>query len=385
MANTAIMFVQLQHYGQIANASLGVDSSEWANADQVFHVFELFFSAIFLVEFLVRVYVYRCAFFNEAFNILDAIVVPLTAVNTFVIPSLEMTFSNVSFVRLIRVFRVVRAFRVVRTMGRFKELRLLMHTMIASVLALFWSLLIMFIFQLMTAILLCQTLHDFIVDATEELEMRVWVNQYYGDGLKAFYTVFELTFSGCWPNYARPVVEGVHPFYGVVFATYVMAVVFAMTRIVSAMFLKETLQQASNVTEMMVKEKANDTKAVMANFRALFMAADKDGDGQLSRAELTRVLGFEKVKLWLAKLGVDASDPDALFNLIDVDGNGSISSETFLTCVKQLKGEARAQDLIPVVHDCKQILIHCKALREDHRKLSILLKHQEQDLSIDEP
>merc|ERR1712127_765440 len=98
-------------------------------------------------------------------------------------------------------------------MGRFKELRLLMHTIVSSFFALFWSMLVMFIFMLMTAILLCQTLHDFIVDPTEELEMRLWVNQYYGDGLKALYTVFEMTFSGCWPNYVRPVIEQVHPLY----------------------------------------------------------------------------------------------------------------------------------------------------------------------------
>merc|ERR1712060_68056 len=148
-----------------------------------------------------------------------------------------------------------------------------MHTIVASVLALFWSMLIMFIFQLMTAILLCQTLRDFIVDPTAEMEMRLWANQHYGDGLKALYTVFELTFSGCWPNYARPVIERVHPLY----------VIFAMTRIVSAMFLKETLQQASHAAEMMVKEKAHDTKVIMANLRALFMAADTNRDGQLTQ------------------------------------------------------------------------------------------------------
>merc|ERR1712032_1327183 len=155
--------------------------------------------------------------------------------------------------------------------------------------------------------------------------------------------------------------------------------VFAMTRIVSAMFLKETLQQASHAAEMMVKEKALDTRVIMADLRALFMAADTDGDGQLTQDELTRVLSFEKVRLWLGKLGVDANDPEALFELLDVNGDGSISSEAFVTCVKRLKGEARAQDLIPVVHDCKQILHHCKALREDNKNLSILLKQKEQE------
>merc|ERR550532_1616252 len=265
ITNTITMFVQLQFHGQAANASLGLEYSDWKFATLVFQGFEFFFSAIFLVEFLLRVYVYRCGFFLEAFNVLDAIIVPLTALDTFVISNLEMTFSNVSFIRLIRMFRVVRAFRVMRTMGHFKELRLLMHTIVASVLALFWSMLIMFIFQLMTAILLCQTLHDFIVDPTAELEMRLWANQHYGDGLKSLYTVFELTFSGCWPNYARPVIEQVHPFYVIIFAVYVTAVVFAMTRIVSAMFLKETLQQASHAAEMMVKEKALDTRVIMAD------------------------------------------------------------------------------------------------------------------------
>jgi len=259
--------------------------------------------------------------------------------------------------------RVVRAVRMIRTMGYFKELRILLNTIVASCMAVCWGMLLLFIFQMMAAILLCQTLHDFIVDETAEFESREWINRKYGDGAKALWTVFEITFSGGWPGFVTPVIEKVSPLYALVFVPYVVVVVFAVIRIVSALFLKETLAQASQEAEQMVRERMKDIEHTLHKLNALFQAADTSGDGQLCMDELKALVEHDKVKLLLGKLGVDAGDSEALFHVLDDDGNGHIPREQFISGIKKVKGEARSMDLIPVANHTKHILKHVEAIQ----------------------
>ena len=75
--------------------------------------------------------------------------------------------------------------------------------------------------------------------------LLLWVNRKYGTGSKALYTVFEITFSGCWPNYVSPVVMDASPWFAAFFIVYITFVVFFLIRIISALFLKETLAHAA--------------------------------------------------------------------------------------------------------------------------------------------
>ena len=50
--------------------------------------------------------------------------------------------------------------------------------------------------------------------------------------------MFEITHSGSWPAVVRPIVEKVNAWYAVLFLTYITLVVFAVIRIVTALFLK---------------------------------------------------------------------------------------------------------------------------------------------------
>jgi len=51
--------------------------------------------------------------------------------------------------------------------------------------------------------------------------------------------MFEITHSGSWPAVVRPIVERVNAWYAVLFLTYITLVVFAVIRIVTALFLKD--------------------------------------------------------------------------------------------------------------------------------------------------
>jgi len=68
------------------------------------------------------------------------------------------------------------------------------------------------------------------------------------------------------------------------------------------------------------------------------------------------------VRLWLSEFGIDSSDAQMLFELLDHDGNGSIMHEEFVQGLTKLKEEARSQDLVPMITIVKRILVQSKEI-----------------------
>jgi len=362
--------VQLQYMGNLANASLGLaPPGDWPRADMIMSLLELIFTIIFCVDLLLQLIAFRLQYFNSSFNILDAVIVVVTSLEVFVLTPLAARVGNVAVVRLLRMAKFARAFKAARTFKSFEGLRVLVATMCFSFGSTFWSLVILFVFQIMGSIFMCQSLHDFVVDDSKDPALRAWVNGMYGDGINSFWTIFELTFSGCWPNYARRIIEEVNSLYSLFYFLYVYIVVFVATRIVAALFMKETLSQYSADAEMMVKERGKKSAWIKRTLYNLFDEADTDDDGFLSTDELHAFLSHNKVQLWLKELGVDASDQDTFIDLLD-DGEDKVNRDAFVCGISRLRGEARSQDLVQVFNDVKRIYGHVKVLSQSMNRIA---------------
>merc|ERR1711956_23549 len=129
-----------------------------------------------------------------------------------------------------------------------------------------------------------------VIDETKDFATRSWVNTMYGSGHRALYTIFEMTFSGCWPNYVRRVIEEVNHFYAIFFVLYIAVIFFGMIRVISALFLKETLAQASHDTETMVLERQRRGQKLRRELEDLFDEADLAGDGSMALEEWDALL-----------------------------------------------------------------------------------------------
>lgn len=102
-----------------------------------------------------------------------------------------------------------------------------MGTCVASIGALFWSMVLLMVLKVGFALVFCQALQPVILDPNTVESTRLEVNRLYGSFLKALYTMFEITHSGSWPAVVRPIVEKVNAWYAVLFLTYITLVVFA--------------------------------------------------------------------------------------------------------------------------------------------------------------
>ena len=142
----------------------------------------------------------------------------------------------------------------------------------------------------------CIAAAGFIMDDSHDMATRLEMNNLYGNFLKAFYTLFEITHSGSWPSKVRPVIEKVNPWYAVLFCSYIALVVFAVIRIVTALFLQETLSNAANDADMLLENSRRLAKDYQDKLEELFRAADNDGDGSLTPDEFVDALSIPGVQ-----------------------------------------------------------------------------------------
>jgi len=361
--NVLVMFVQLEYEGYLADVVLGQDvKGKWPGAKMVFQVFEHFFNIVFILELAFRLAILRLAYFKEKANILDGTVVVVTTFNTYILAQLNLQGpQNLTFFRMIRFVRIFKALRVVRAMHLFQQLRVLMRAIAVSLLSLLWSLIILLILQVMSAMFLCQTLNEFIVNEEKEFKHRQWANRYYGSSSKALYTMFEVTFSGGWPTYVRPVVEDVNPLLVIFFVIYVAGVVFAIIRIITALFLKETMQVAADDAHRVIQERMEERRAYVEKLRELFLEVDPTGDGIITLQDFEAILRNPLAQGLLRSLDLGMHDIQCLFNMID-DGDGKITYDEFLHGTMRWKVQARSQDVVAVLHDSEKILNQCHKL-----------------------
>eukprot|EP00931_Biecheleriopsis_adriatica_P075427 TRINITY_DN49292_c0_g1_i1.p1 TRINITY_DN49292_c0_g1~~TRINITY_DN49292_c0_g1_i1.p1 ORF type:complete len:588 (-),score=116.96 TRINITY_DN49292_c0_g1_i1:39-1772(-) len=362
-SNLIVMIIQAEVMGQLADDSFTAGFRRDDLGLSVFSHLEYAFWAVYLLDLLLRVYILRKEwYFQEKqgymyANIFDGVLVTVSTFELLILPnflSTNVEDRNTIIIKILKLTRLSRGLRVIRTVKLFRQLKILLHTCVASIGALFWSLMLLLLLKMTCALVLCQSLFSFIVDDSNDRDARVWVNNMYGSFFKSMYTMFEITYSGGWPNYARPVIEMVNPWYWTVFVLYVVLVIFAVIRIISALFLKETLSCASNDAELALDERRRAAENYKMKLEELFGAADLDGDGCITQEEFNTALGNKQIQHYLSVLEIQVQDVDPLFALLD-DGDQNVTIEEFVNGITHIRGNARALDVIMLKHDITSI------------------------------
>eukprot|EP00929_Paragymnodinium_shiwhaense_P030342 TRINITY_DN17219_c0_g1_i1.p1 TRINITY_DN17219_c0_g1~~TRINITY_DN17219_c0_g1_i1.p1 ORF type:complete len:744 (+),score=147.40 TRINITY_DN17219_c0_g1_i1:92-2323(+) len=357
--NVILMFVQLEYLGHEAAYQIGIreQMDSWRGATKTFWICENFFNVCFVLELLLRTYAVGRQYFKSVANVFDVFVVCTTCVDAWILTPFvpQGKAVNANFARVARLAKLMKALRAFRVAALFSELRVLITTLAASVMALSWSAVLLGLIIIASGILMAQLCVDLVTDDQYPYEMRAWIYNYYGTAARACYTMFEATLSGCWPNYARPLIDGVSPWFGCFWVLYALAVVFAVVRIISALFLSNTMKISAEDEEMMVSSKWKEKQRYLGKLCRFFKEADLDGNGMLDREEFDLMVSNPSIASWLTILGLEMHEVASLFNVLD-DGDGLISYQEFVGGCMRLKGNARAIDSVLIMHEQFKIL-----------------------------
>eukprot|EP00913_Durusdinium_trenchii_P035650 g33360.t1 len=249
------------------------------------------------------------AAWNDAVHIFRAL--DVTFVIVFTIEWIEASRSVV-ILRLMRALKSLRAIRMVRSLRFFRGLRVLVRACQCFLPSLCWSMVLLGVFMTMGALMMGNLLQAFILDEALPETERYFLWERYGTAYRATYTLFEITFAGNWPVNVRPVLENASQAFVVFFVLYITVVVFAVIRVISAVFLKDTFDAAQNDAEQLV------------------------------------------VAAYFQTLDLDVHEGRALFHLLD-NGDGEVTLDEFIDGIMRCKGHARAIDQVAMHADLKQL------------------------------
>mmetsp|Transcript_19625 Transcript_19625/g.45690 ORF Transcript_19625/g.45690 Transcript_19625/m.45690 type:complete len:695 (+) Transcript_19625:176-2260(+) len=387
LANVFAMVVRLELEGLLAGEELGEISPVGISQGTLdaMNAMEIFFTMWFTVELLLRYWALGCHVFHDSIGLFDAIVVFATLVD-FVMNEVFglVEGTNLTSARMLRLLKVLKFFRTFKAASAFTELRILLRTVLRSTMALMWTMVVLTMIILASSNLVAQLLQGYISDVSNPHDLRVWVFQMYGTASRAAYTMLEATLSGAWPTYARRLVVEVNPLWSIFWIFYVFAIIFAVIRVMGALFLAASLKAASEDDDMQALRRVRDSKAWKRKLRRVFFPNYESGGSSsrlgllnggaagrkkkptmpmphISRGHLLSVLAHDSCRSKLEIYGFEPVEFRMLFDLL-ADEEEKVDTNAFFHAALRLKGGVKAIDVIEILQEVEII----KQLLENH-------------------
>lgn len=352
LLNMCCMCAQLQWQGCETEYRLGLreDDGQWPEANATFEFVERIFNAFYLFEVLLRVSLLWKTHFSDILNIIDTCVVIVCVTEDFVLkPFNVMQLPQLVYLRAVRTIRIFRTIKVLRFMKRLDNLRLLLKVLAWTLDDLMWGMLLLAAIIVCGGMLMVTLVQPFSGDENLDYARRKWTFERFGSSSRACYSLFEATFSGTWTQSARVLILDIHELFAFFWIPYVCIVNFGILKVVSAMFLKQTMAAAHADAEMLAADTMKRKKMFAEKLHNIFSMADKSGDGCLSTDEFKSMLHNPEVLHNFEQLELPLEDVSTLF-LILSDDDGIADYAEFLAGAMRMQGGAQNLDVITITH-----------------------------------
>eukprot|EP00434_Breviolum_minutum_P030506 symbB.v1.2.026978.t1/scaffold2687.1/size73039/8 len=325
------------------------DADILLNGANICRELDMAFCFIFMVEVAFRIYIERWNFPKEIANWIDTVLAIVGLVDIIIF--FQAAEEEAAFLKGLKALRSIRLLRYFRFID---GIRLLFQACQAFLPSLFWSMILLAVFMFVAALTISHLLQGFIDDPSQILEDRIWIWEHYGTAYRSAYTIYECTFAGNWPTYARPVLTKVSHWFSIFFMTYITLIAFALIRVITAVILKDTLDAAQSDAEHQVIERLQKKAEYVEKLEKVFTKLDESGEGLITEAHLNQMLLDPKVKAYFQTLDVDVHEGTALFHILD-NGDGEVTLDEFINGILRCKGPARAIDQLAMHADVRQL------------------------------
>jgi len=209
-----------------------------AEYGSILQIANLIFISIYVIEMILKLIVYRGAYFRDGWNIFDFCIV---------ITSLVPTGGIFSGVRILRIFRILRALRVLRLVSGIKKLRQIVMAIIKSLPGVGWTFLLMILLYYVFAIVGIELFAHSFPDN-------------FGDMFIAFKTLFELTTLEGWQDIVFPITDA-NPTAWIYFLIFIVFSSFILLNVVIGIVIDTMDEMSQQDTEAERIEAVREAKA----------------------------------------------------------------------------------------------------------------------------
>jgi hypothetical protein len=257
----------------------------------------------------------------------------------------------ISSLRILRVFRIVRITRALRMFHLFDALKVIVDFLTQSLYPAIWASSFFMLFIYIFAVLVLQmamTMNNGDIGVTDGMQ------HWFGNLGRACLTLFECAVGGTeWEQVASTLNTDVSPTMRIFFIIYVTVSMFVTVNLMLSVFM-----------EMIVRRLREDLDPDLARrVDAVFRGVQ----GELTWAEFSAQLETPAIRDYLKSIDVypDPQNAKAIFEIIDVDGGGTLSSEELIDGALRLQGPGRALESAMILKATSQIIETTSQILED--------------------
>jgi len=322
----------------------------------IYRAFELFFCVIFTTELVLRVYVFKLAFFWKRdlgllWNYFDLLVVGAQLIQEIIelmkFSSDDNNAGHLRLLRILRVLRIVRIFRLVRVLHLISELRTIVSSIIGSFRSLFWVVILLLLMMYIVGVWFLQSVTDHFIARLESdtdgegitySPGEMSLKEHFDSLASTILSLWQALSGGVdWSDVGDPLMNEIDWFLGLAFAAFIAFSLLALMNVVTGVFVQTALHSAEREEENFLTDQ----------IIALFHKCKSDGNwGCISEQDLDdRLADPDMAKEW-KNINVTADEAKYVFALLDVDESGEVQFEEFLSACLRLRGNAKSLDML---------------------------------------
>lgn len=297
--------------------------------------FEICFTAIFMIELILRFMCHNWTLIADFANAADAGLVLLSCFSIIVKLAGMSGFSYVKKVLVLRTLRLMRLGRAVKQYEMFQDMWQLMKGIQDSIETLFWTYVMIFVVCFFFAIL-----------ATELIGQgsHPMARERFGTMAKSMTTLFQIMTLDSWTGIVRPIAAE-EPWVIWFFVFFISIGTFVLMNLIVAVIVENAFDTGNMEQAEQAQKAAEKRDKELMELKEMFRMLDKDESGSLTKMELIKASRERKVIQKLQSLDLMPKDLIAAWEILD-DGDGELSVDEFVDGFRKLKGEAKAKDII---------------------------------------
>lgn len=321
----------------VANSvTIGMEQAYRLNGDVPveFAFAEVVFMAVYIGELGMRFFAYGVSALRDNWVKFDLGLVSVAIIADWIIPlstsSLEAGHSGqeVTMVLILRMARLARLARAIRLLVKFRQLYLLVHSFLSSMLTMFYTVLLILI---VLYVFSCAGMELITFKIQEEGEstipedVRFVLDTYFSSPGRIMLTLVQFVCLDGLSSIYRPLIEYDWQlvFY---FMTVILVIGVVLMNIITAILVNSAVEQGSSDKEALRMIEERWKAALMDELQALFGRIDADGSGFVTWQELSCV-GAEDQAL-LSEFCAFAN-PKEVFRILDTDESGVLEIDEF--------------------------------------------------------
>lgn len=327
-----------------------------------FRVVSILFCLAFVFELVMRIAAEQGEFFRTSdylWNLFDTVIVAFSVLEVILDLSgvASEALQNVSILRVLRVVRVVKVLRIIRLLSFFRELRMMVASILGCFKSLCWAILVLLLVFYIFGISFASGTYDYcwmMRDCGEDAED---LRDRFGSLNASMLSLFMAITGGIdWGDLYK-LLEPLPALHSIMFLFFISFSFIAILNVVTGIFVETAILSSQSDREVVISEQMADKKKALRNMVGMFNEMDDDNSGSVTIEEFEKHLDDERAIAYFEAMKLDVTEVHTLCKMLDLDQSGNIDMEEFVMGVEKLKGESRSYDVAVVNFELKWLTL----------------------------